>query len=338
MRKDLREEEVHAAIDALVADGKEASCRAVLDRLGGSMSTVIKYMGTYEASRPPAVALPQPSEDVARQLAEIMSRIAAGARAELEVRLGEAKVRIDELLAQCEGLEAVRASLTKEKGDLATRCEALSEQVDTEVAEKTRLSEDLERTLQAAERNLLELAQTRNKVETQADKLTEQADEVRRLTAVCGTETKARIEAEKAAAVSAARLKDTETMLQMAQREIGSLTTEVEKNRETAAREREKAGAYQQAASDAAIEAAAAKAQLAVMTPGEKPTTGKKAASQPPGGTQGDGQQGLPDETSKASAGTAEPTPKTPTATAGRTRRTRVPGTAPGQRRSKRNG
>jgi len=51
MGKKVTEDEVHAAIDDLIAHGQEATCRAVLEKTGGSMSTVIKYMATCKASR-----------------------------------------------------------------------------------------------------------------------------------------------------------------------------------------------------------------------------------------------------------------------------------------------
>ena len=79
MVKKATEDEVHAAIDGLVARGQEATCQAVDEKTGGSMTTVIKHMGTYQPPQPVSTAGTTPlSEEAVRETAEIVSRVAGG--------------------------------------------------------------------------------------------------------------------------------------------------------------------------------------------------------------------------------------------------------------------
>ena len=316
MREDVTEEEVHAAMDELVAEGKKVTCRAVLEKTGGSMSTVISGMRTYQPPQTPRTDVAsQESDEAAREIAEIVSRVAAGSRAPVEVRLVEAKSQVSELLTQCETVQAERDRSVAENEDLKARCEALSTRVDSEIAEKTKLREELERGRQIEERHLLEIAQarseaemqgkessqlreelkeerkageqaritlakTQSELEIQASRLAEKVDENKHLRALNDAETKARTEAEKMAEVSVAKKDASLELLQAVRHDVALLTAEIEREREITEREKERAEAFQLAAKEAAAEASTLRIQLTAFAGRNTPTAGRNLNSE----------------------------------------------------------
>ena len=96
-------EQVSAVADALIGEGKQATIRAVRERLGdrGSPNTIQKHLSAWRDARPMAAAaaleLPQA---LAAAIAAEIGRAAAQARAEIEGRLVEVQTGVSSFSVQ----------------------------------------------------------------------------------------------------------------------------------------------------------------------------------------------------------------------------------------------
>jgi chromosome segregation ATPase len=258
---------VAAKADRLVAEGIEPGTRNIREQLGtGSANTIYKHLTAWSNSRPPATSVtPDLPAGLLREMAQVLSRAVAEGRAEPEARLVQVQAVATELSTEGEELEAERDRLHEQISDISAQRNALSVEVAAQAADIVRLTAEVGRERQATDLARTEVAQTRNKIDAQADKISEQAADILRLKAARETEAKGRAAAEQAAAVKDAKLEAAQELLQAAHHDINRLIAQVDQEHQTALRERERADEEQKMAASAREELAGLKAQLAVV-------------------------------------------------------------------------
>ena len=232
-------EQVSAVADALIGEGKQATIRAVRERLGdrGSPNTIQKHLSAWRDARPMAgaAALELPQALAAAIAAEI-GRAAAQARAEIEGRLVEVQTEAADLAMTGESLEDERDSLIAQMAVLTTERDTLAGKAAQQAADLVELTGRVEREQQAAEAARVELATARLRAEGLTERHAAQGKEVEQLRAAVEDERKGRIAAEQAAAVLAARLEASaelvvraETRAELAERQADQVTQDVRK-------------------------------------------------------------------------------------------------------------
>lgn len=232
-------EQVSAVADALIGEGKQATIRAVRERLGdrGSPNTIQKHLSAWRDARPMAAAaaleLPQA---LAAAIAAEIGRAAAQARAEIEGRLVEVQTEATDLALTGESLEDERDSLIAQMAVLTTERDTLAGKAAQQAADLVELTGRVEREQQAAEAARVELATARLRAEGLTERHAAQGKEVEQLRAAVEDERKGRIAAEQAAAVLAARLEASaelvvraETRAELAERQADQVTQDVRK-------------------------------------------------------------------------------------------------------------
>lgn len=232
-------EQVSAVADALIGEGKQATIRAVRERLGdrGSPNTIQKHLSAWRDARPMAAAaaleLPQ---TLAAAIAAEIGRAAAQARAEIEGRLVEVQTEAADLALTGESLEDERDSLIAQMAVLTTERDTLVGKAAQQAADLAELTGRVEREQQAAEAARVELATARLRAEGLTERHAAQGKEVEQLRAAVEDERKGRIAAEQAAAVLAARLEASaelvvraETRAELAERQADQVTQDVRK-------------------------------------------------------------------------------------------------------------
>ena len=232
-------EQVSAVADALIGEGKQATIRAVRERLGdrGSPNTIQKHLSAWRDARPMAAAaaleLPQA---LAAAIAAEIGRAAAQARAEIEGRLVEVQTEAADLAMTGESLEDERDSLIAQMAVLTTERDTLAGKAAQQAADLAELTGRVEREQQAAEAARVELATARLRAEGLTERHAAQGKEVEQLRAAVEDERKGRIAAEQAAAVLAARLEASaelvvraETRAELAERQADQVTQDVRK-------------------------------------------------------------------------------------------------------------
>lgn len=232
-------EQVSAVADALIGEGKQATIRAVRERLGdrGSPNTIQKHLSAWRDARPMAAAaaleLPQ---TLAAAIAAEIGRAAAQARAEIEGRLVEVQTEAADLAMTGESLEDERDSLIAQMAVLTTERDTLAGKAAQQAADLVELTGRVEREQQAAEAARVELATARLRAEGLTERHAAQGKEVELLRAAVEDERKGRIAAEQTAAVLAARLEASaelvvraETRAELAERQADQVTQDVRK-------------------------------------------------------------------------------------------------------------
>ena len=232
-------EQVSAVADALIGEGKQATIRAVRERLGdrGSPNTIQKHLSAWRDARPMAAAaaleLPQ---TLAAAIAAEIGRAAAQARAEIEGRLVEVQTEAADLAMTGESLEDERDSLIAQMAVLTTERDTLAGKAAQQAADLVELTGRVEREQQAAEAARVELATARLRAEGLTERHAAQGKEVEQLRAAVEDERNGRIAAEQAAAVLAARLEASaelvvraETRAELAERQADQVTQDVRK-------------------------------------------------------------------------------------------------------------
>lgn len=232
-------EQVSAVADTLIGEGKQATIRAVRERLGdrGSPNTIQKHLSAWRDARPMAAAaaleLPQA---LAAAIAAEIGRAAAQARAEIEGRLVEVQTEAADLAMTGESLEDERDSLISQMAVLTTERDTLAGKAAQQAADLVELTGRVEREQQAAEAARVELATARLRAEGLTERHAAQGKEVEQLRAAVEDERKGRIAAEQAAAVLAARLEASaelvvraETRAELAERQADQVTQDVRK-------------------------------------------------------------------------------------------------------------
>ena len=232
-------EQVSAVADALIGEGKQATIRAVRERLGdrGSPNTIQKHLSAWRDARPmAAAAVLEFPQALAAAIAAEIGRAAAQARAEIEGRLVEVQTEAADLAMTGESLEDERDSLIAQMAVLTTERDTLAGKAAQQAADLVELTGRVEREQQAAEAARVELATARLRAEGLTERHAAQGKEVEQLRAAVEGERKGRIAAEQAAAVLAARLEASaelvvraETRAELAERQADQVTQDVRK-------------------------------------------------------------------------------------------------------------
>ena len=216
-------DQIAASADALVAEGVTPTIKNVRERLAtGSPNTIQKHLAAWREAHPPHVATSAEVNSRAIQtFNQILDQLRSEGRAEIEDRLVLAQAEARELAAQGEMLEDELAKCTEEINSTAAERDALRIKIAEQNAEVARVTAENERERYATELARTEVAQARNKLETQAEKLVELAESLESLRHENAAAVQGRTDAEKAAAVLAAQL-------QAEQEKSGALALEKE--------------------------------------------------------------------------------------------------------------
>jgi chromosome segregation ATPase len=201
-------DEVAAAADALVGRGERPTIQAIRAEIGtGSPNTIHRHLQAWRSAQAPAkreaARLP---DELAAALAEEIERQAARARADAEDRAIEAQQTADALAETGEQLEAQTDELTNQVETLTGERDQVAEERDRLTEERDRLAAELERERTALEREREQLAEARNRIATLTEQREQLQADVTEAQAAAKAATAAQIQAEKEAAVMAARL------------------------------------------------------------------------------------------------------------------------------------
>lgn len=232
-REGITYEQVKAAAEELVGEGREPSIRAVRERLRGtgSPNTIHRHLTKWRDSRPdaPAATTDLPAS-ILREINGEIQRAASAARAEVEAQLAQAMTEAADLAASGEALEAERDALAEQVTALTSERDVLAGKAAEQLAEIERLGQEIDRERRGAGEARIEIAQGRLKLEAQAAHQAEQRTLLDQQAKDLRAEQQSRIAAEKElAAVSAARdglaerLKDLQGREQTALREVTEL-------------------------------------------------------------------------------------------------------------------
>lgn len=243
-REGVSYEQVKAAAEELIGEGREPSIRAVRERLRGtgSPNTIHRHLTKWRDARPeaPAATTNLPSS-ILREINGEIQRSASAARAEVETQLAQAKTEAADLAAAGEALEAERDALAEQVAALTSKRDVLASKATEQVAEIERLEQEVDRERRAAEEARIDVAQGRLKFEAQAAQLNDQRAALERHDKELRSEQQARNAAERElAAASAARdglgerLAELQGREQTALREVSELRTRADQYAEAA--------------------------------------------------------------------------------------------------------
>lgn len=204
----ISQQEVDAVAEQLRVAGERPTARAVRERLGrGSMATVLRYLQVWQAgqARPvdSAVALPPALQ---RSLVDFIGQEVASAKAALEAELALAQQVNADLIGESE-----RQAVALDEMDKAL--EALRYERAEVLGRQAQLAADLTASQQAAEaqRQAAEAARTESATQrVHLDRLPRLEAEIEQLRTALDGERAARVVAEQAVAVAAAKLDRTE--------------------------------------------------------------------------------------------------------------------------------
>ena len=205
-------EQVSAAADALRGEGMNPTIKAVRERLGtGSPNTIHEHLKKWREARPvAAVAAPELPASLASALAEEIARAAASARAEVQESLVQAQAELDELAASGQQLEAERDALADQVAALTSDRDTQAGRVAQLDTALTAAQESIEREQKAAEQARIELATANVRAEQQGKTEEAHLAELQKLRGEQEAMSKRAIAAEQEAAVLKARLQATE--------------------------------------------------------------------------------------------------------------------------------
>ena len=200
--------EVAAAIDKIIAGGDDVTIMRIRETLGtGSPNTIHRYLTEWRAAQPQeqtrAVELPA---DLAAALTKEIERQAAEARSEIKIKLLAAQEEAAVLSKTGEETEACLDVVRDELEAKSEECLKIKSDFDRVTDMLSRTQSDL-----ASERSLVnemrdELALTKNRVSTLTDQVTDLKSELSSSKQEAKLARDAQVQAEKAAAVSAAQL------------------------------------------------------------------------------------------------------------------------------------
>jgi colicin import membrane protein len=274
-RTGISYEQVAAAADALIGEGQSnPTINAIRERLGtGSPNTIHQHLKVWNEARPQVPAPPPvlPSS-LATAIATEIGRAAAQARAEIEAKLVQAQDEANALAKVGEALEAENSALADQISALTTERDQALALAAERAEESMRQAQELARERNAAEQARIEVAQNRNKLDGQAEKLAEQKHEIDQLRRSFEMNQDARQQAEKLADVAMAKLESmteratkAETRLDQLEKKLQQVTQEL--NSATAQIASQQIKEAQAEAKSALDEVAELRSRLATPTP-----------------------------------------------------------------------
>jgi len=203
--------QVHAAADAIRAEGSTPTLRAVRERLGaGSMGTVSKHLQQWKAGqeRQAATELALPPA-LQRAVLDFMATELAAARAPLEHELAEQQQTSADLAAENERQVTTIERQAADMELLAADKAAAEGKAGQLAVDLLSAKEDAARERQAAEHARTELAKAMLRLEA----MPRMEADLAAIRTELGQERKARIDAEQQAAVLAAQKSDLDSRL-----------------------------------------------------------------------------------------------------------------------------
>lgn len=225
-------EQVELACAQLKAEGIDPSVRQVVQRVGGSNTTVLEHVKRWKASNPKTVAVRRDDLpiDVMGSLQAMRDRAEAAGEAKFAARLKEAEDERNDVAMENKQLQAQNADLQIEVTDLTTERDTLKGQVQSHELELQTLREQLKREQESAQAARVELAKAQLKVEAADSRVAEAQQretkaltDVSRVSAALDAERTARAGADSRAAVAESQLASTASALQAGQARVQEL-------------------------------------------------------------------------------------------------------------------
>jgi chromosome segregation ATPase len=234
-REGITYEQVAAQADLMVGQGVNPTIRSIREAIGGSPNTVHKHLTSWRIAHPQATsrASELPTALTVAITAEI-TRATTEARADVEAKLVQVQTEAAELSAAGETLEAERNSLTEQLIRMTAVHNTLAGKSEEQTDEIVRLTAELERERTNAEQGRIEIAQSRNKIESLNDRMTELTVSIEKISKANEVETKTRINAEQSAAVLQAKLDASIAQVEELRSRENKLIVELEKERTNA--------------------------------------------------------------------------------------------------------
>lgn len=237
-REGVSYEQVVTAAEALLKEGQPPSIRLVRARLNGtgSPNTIHRHLSEWRVARAgtPEIAPVLPAA-IAREIHLELARVANEARKDGDARLNEAVAELAELAQAGEALEEERDQLRAQILTLTRDKDVLNGKATEQGAELQRATQELQQARQTAEALRLELARGQLEVQAIRAQLDKQQPEVERLRARVRDEVRARADAEREQAASAAaktmlneRLTDAQAREQTAHGVIADLRARID--------------------------------------------------------------------------------------------------------------
>jgi len=235
-REGISYNEVAAAADKLVGDGKSASIKTVREHLGtGSPNTIQRHLSVWRESQPvPQNLSYELPTELATAFSKELARGAAAAKAHVEDKLVQAQAEAADLASAGERLETERDELADQISGLATERDGFHATAIERAAEIERLATDLKREHDLGEAARVEVAKAQLKAEANAERLTEQTAEIIRLRDLLEAAQQGRQEAEKNGAVLTAQLAAAESRATSAESREKAALEQVAKAQQTA--------------------------------------------------------------------------------------------------------
>lgn len=207
-REGISYNEVAAAADKLVGEGKAPTIKAVREHLGtGSPNTIHRHLASWREAQPAqqSAAYELPA-DLVNAFGKELARGAAAAKANVEGDLVNAQAEAADLAAAGERLEIERDELAEQLAQVTSERDGFQATALERATEIERLAVDLKRESEAGEAARVEVAKAQLKAEANGERLNEQSAEIQRLRDALETAQAARQEAEKNGAVMSAQL------------------------------------------------------------------------------------------------------------------------------------
>lgn len=206
-REGIRYELVAAEADRQVSQGINPSIESIRRVLGGGSNTIHRHLKKWRENRPQEpVTLADVPLGVAKVWAEEITKAKSEGRAEGEGRLAVCLEDLDALSENLQKIEDDNAALLEKLDALARERDGLRVRGAALEAQVERLTGDLDRERHVSEQARTETAQTRNKLDDQAQKITDLVKDIENMRLAYESEIQSRIKAEKDLAVASAKL------------------------------------------------------------------------------------------------------------------------------------
>lgn len=258
-RESVSYEQVELACNQLRADGTKPTVRLLVQRLGGSNTTILELLKKWRSANPETVAVRPGDElpvDVLSSLQAMRDRAEASGRADFAERLKEAEAERDDLSRENRQFQADADEKGAGLAALTTERDTLQGRLNEQAAELSTAKNVAVREHAAAEAARVELAKTQLQGEAAAARVTEQRQEITQLRAQIDALQVSLRSAEQAGAVAAAQLDAEHHAIQAATGHIAELQARIEHVQQSAAQ-------AQAQAQTEATRAAAAEATVA---------------------------------------------------------------------------
>lgn len=235
-REGISYNEVTAAADKLVGEGKTATIKAVREILGtGSPNTIHRHLAAWRQAQPaPQSSAYELPAELVNAFGKELARGAAAAKAHVEGELVQALAEGADLAAAGEKLEIERDELAEQLAGLTSERDGFQATAIERAVEIERLIVDLKREQESGKLALVEVAKAQLQAKANDERLTDQADEIQRLRAALETAQNGRQEAEKSSAVLTAQLAAAEARATSAEAREKSALEQVAKAQQTA--------------------------------------------------------------------------------------------------------